>query len=548
MKNKTLIRKENLITIFIGLLLLTAGTLSLLYWGGKKEIWFCDEIYSYQSANGFEQDWPMNSAGKWMTGSDVDAFFAADWDRLSFHDITVRLFDDHVPLYFWLFRAVSFFFFKGSGTIWIGLTINLLFYLVFLGLGYLLFCRLTKNPPLSGVTIALTCIVNRLLLEQITILRMYMMLLLAEVLLLLGGFFIIREVSKNKLSSGVFFYLFFVSTAGFLTHYDFWIFYAAESSCFCLWLLIQAFHKNGKKFWSSAAFRYAAAWCVSFVLSLLATIWLFPYCRWNLNKGKGRMALSSLFHFSDVKIKQIAMGYEHLSISLFGAIFPVKTGLLLIFGCILGGGILLFRNREYRRLTGLVLTVLTAQTYQLAVCFTMPAEFEVRYLWGAYTIIMLCMAYGAVLLLQALFSKIENRKTRRIMQWSTGFFLSVCILTGEISVIDGGKEIPYLFYEEKDVALLEENKDIPWIVFGSDAADVYSCYDWRIPGRICFLTLDDTSGDKTAVHDLQSERFVLYVYEEHLSEALSFFELELGRTPKAGYLTRSTNYMVYLVE
>ncbi len=260
------------------------------------------------------------------------------------------------------------------------------------------------------------------------------------------------------------------------------------------------------------------------------------------------MALSSLFNFSGVKIKQIAMGYEHLSISLFGAIFPVKTSLLLIFGCILGGGILLFRSKEYRRLTGLVLTVLTAQTYQLAVCFTMPAEFEVRYLWGAYTIMMLCMAYGAVLLLQALFNKIENRKTRQIAQWITGFFLSVCILTGEISVVDGGKEIPYLFYEEKDVDLLEENRGIPWIVFGNDAADVYSCYDWRIPERICFLTLDNTSEDRTAVQDLQSERFVLYVYEEHLSEALSFFEQELERTPKAGYLTRSTNYTVYLVE
>lgn len=542
------IRKENRITIIIGLLLLTAGTLSLLYWGSKKEIWFCDEIYSYQSANGFEQDWPMNSVDKWITGSDVDAFFAADWDRLSFNDITVRLFDDHVPLYFWLFRAVSFFFFKGSGTIWIGLTINLLFYLVFLGLGYMLFCRLTRNPLLSGLIMFLTCIVNRLLLEQNTILRMYMMLLTAEALLLLGGFRIICEVSKNKLSPGVFFYLFFVSVAGFLTHYDFWIFYAAESFCFCLWLLIHAFRKNGKKFWFSAAFRYAAAWCVSFVLSLLATIWLFPYCRWNLNKGKGRMALSSLFNFSGVKIKQIAMGYEHLSISLFGAIFPVKTGILLIFVCILGGGILLFRNKEYRRLTGLVLTILTAQTYQLAVCFTMPAEFEVRYLWGAYTIMMLCMAYGAVLLLQSLFNKIESRKTRRITQWITVFFLSVCILAGEISIVDGGREIPYLFYEEKDVDLLEENRGIPWIVFGIDAADVYSCYDWRIPERICFLTLDNTSEDKTAVHDLQSERFVLYVYEEHLSEALSFFEQELKRTPKAEYLTRSTNYTVYLVE
>lgn len=540
-------RTKNLKTIIIGLLLLTAGTLSLLYWGSMKEIWFCDEIYSYQSANGFEQDWPMNSPDQWMTGKDVDAFFAADWDRLSFNDITVRLFNDHVPLYFWLFRAVSFFFFKGSGTIWIGLSINLLFYLVFLGLGYLLFCRLTKNPLTAGMIMFLTCIVNRLVLEQITILRMYMMLLLAETLLLLGGFWILREVSKDKLSPGVFFYLFFVGAAGLLTHYDFWIFYAAQASCFCLWLLIQAFGKNGKKFWSAAAFRYVAVWCLSFVLSLLATIWLFPYCKWNLNKGKGQMALTSLLDFSGEKIKQIAAGYERLSLSLFGDAVPVSAGLLLIFGCILCGGILLCQKKQYRILAGFVLTVLTAQAYQFVVCFTMPAGFEERYLWGCYTIMMLCMAWGAVLLLQALFSGIKNRKTCKIAQWTAGLVLSVCILAGELSIVDGGRGIPYLFYEEKDLDRLKENSDIPWIVYGG-AADVYSCYDWRIPARICFLSPDRTPEGRTAMLDLRSERFVLYVYEEHLSEALTFFERELGRTPKAKFLTKSTNYTVYLVE
>lgn len=547
MKSNILNRKENLKTLLSALLLLTAGTLSLLYWGSKKEIWFCDEIYSYESANGFEQDWPMNSPGQWMTGKDVDAFFAADWDKLSFRDITVRLYNDHVPLYFWLFRAVSFFFFKGSGTVWIGLSINLGFYLVFLIAGYLLFCRLTKSPFLSGVIMLLTCIVNRLLLEQITILRMYMMLLLTETLLLLGGFLILREVSKNRLSPGVFLYLFFVSAAGFLTHYDFWIFYAAEASVFCLWLLILAIRKNGKKFWAAAAFRCAAAWGVNFAASLLVTIWLFPYCRWNLNRGKGQMALASLLDFSGEKIQQIAEGYEHLSLSLFGDIFPVSAGLLLIFGCIIGGGTLLYRKKDYSLLAGFVLTVLTAQAYQFAVCFTMPAGFEERYLWGSNTIMMLCMAWGAALLLQALFSGIPGKKTRRTAQWAAGIILTVSILAGELSIVDGGRGIPYLFYEEKDVDLLAENRDIPWIVYGG-AADVYSCYDWRIPERICFLSASHTTEDRTALQNLRSESFVLYVYEEHLSEALTFFEEELGRTLEAGYMTRSTNYTVYLVK
>ena len=60
--------------LIIGILLLLTGILSLFYWGSKKQVWFCDEIYTYESANGFEQDWPMEQLDQWMTGKDVDAF------------------------------------------------------------------------------------------------------------------------------------------------------------------------------------------------------------------------------------------------------------------------------------------------------------------------------------------------------------------------------------------------------------------------------------------------------------------------------------------
>lgn len=547
MENNVTEKKQNFVASAIFCLLLTAGILSLFYWGSRKEVWFCDEVYSYESANGFEQDWPMSYVDQWMSGDDVDSFFAADWDELAFDKITVRLYNDHVPLYFWLFRIVSFFFFQGSGTIWIGLSINLFCYLIFLGLGYMLFLRLTEKPLAAGLVILLTCIVNRLLLEQVTILRMYMMLLLAEAALLLAGFWILRKVAEEKLSPIALLALFCVSVAGFLTHYDFWIFYAAEATMFCLWLLILAFRKNGKRFWRSMEFRYAAAWCACFAASLLATIGLFPYCRWNLNRGKGQMALASLLDFSDGKLGQLAWGYEHLSLSLFGALIPAKAGLLLIFGCILGGAFLLDRDKKYSRLAGLLLAVLTAQTYQLVVCFTMPAGSEERYLWGAYTIMMFCMAYGAVLLLQGCLSLMESRKTRGILRWTMGVCLSACILATQILIIDGGRGIPYLFDEGKDVALLKENRSIPWVVYGAVEADAYSCYDWRIPERICFLSAKFAEEDQAIARELKGKDFVLYAYAAQLPEALDCFERVFGEKPVASHLTQSTNYSVYRI-
>lgn len=547
MKNNITDRKNHIITVIAGFLLLTAGILSLLYWGGKKQIWFCDEIYSYESANGFEQSWPMEYPDQWMSGEDVDAFFAADADTLSLNDITVRLYNDHVPLYFWLFRLVSFFLFKGSGTIWIGLVINLLFYLIFLGMCYWLFLHLTKSPLLSAAVLLLTCVVNRLMIEQITVLRMYMMLLLAEGLLLLGGLWILLESEKSRLSPFPFIYLFAVSVMGFLTHYDYWIFYAAEAFTFCLWLLILAFKRNGKRFWISPEFRHAAAWAVNFVISLLTTIGLFPYCRWNLNKGKGQTALKSFFVFSGEKFGQIAWGYERMSTVLFGYSFPAALGLLLVFGCIAGGMFLLYRKKEYKKLAGLSLIVLTAQLYQLIVCFTMPAGMEERYLWGEYTIMALCMAWGGILLLQACLSGIKGNNPRRICQWIAGIAVSVCALAGQLSIIDGGKGVAYLFYEEKDMDVLREMCDIPWIVYG--AADVYSCYDWRIPEKICFLSADHTADDTRAVQELQKEEpFLLYSYEDQLPDALEFFEKALDKKTEAEYLTKSTNFNVYIIK
>lgn len=533
--------------LWTGLLLLVIGTLSFVYWSGKKQVWFCDEIYTYESSNGFEQEWPAVYVDQWMTGADVEAFFAADWDRLSLDDITVRLYNDHVPLYFWLFRAVSLFFFKGSGTIWIGLSINLVFYLIVLGLGYGVMVRLTDRPLLSGAAMLLTGVFNRLMMEQATVLRMYMMLLLAEALLLLGALWILKEADKDKMTPGVFLYLAAVSVGGFLTHYDYWIFYGITAALFCLWLLALAVRKGKKRFWAAAGFRYAAAWAGNFVFSLFVTIRLFPYCQWNLNRGKGQTALKSIFDFSADKLEQIGWGYRRLAASLFGETVPAAVGLLVIFGCIAGGMVILYKKREKKRLAGMILTVLTAQLYQIAVCFTMPDAWEERYLWGSFTFMMICAVWGGILVLEEVFAKVRDEKRRKSFRRITFSVLAVGILLGEIMVMDGGNGIAYLFHPEKNVALLKEHRAKPWIVYGTTVG-VYSYYDWILPEQICFLSQERTDQDRDAARRVAGDSFILYIYEDYLPEALEFFGQELGGELEARYLTKSTNLTVYLVE
>lgn len=533
--------------ILTGLILLAAGLFSFFYWGNQKQVWFCDEIYTYESANGFEQAWPASCLDEWMTGSDVEAFFAADWDRLSLNDITIRLYNDHVPLYFWLFRIVSVYFFHGSGSIWIGLSINLVYYVIILGVGYGLFLYLTKSPMLSGLVTFLTLVSNRLILEQITTLRMYAMLLLAEILLLLAALWILRETDRAKIRPGVFVYLFVVSVFGMLTHYDFWIFYALTASVFCMWFLISAVREK-RRFWATLKFKIVLIWLVNFVCSLLTTIFIFPYCRWNLNRGKGQLALKSIFVFSAEKIENIFWGFERLAASMFGEVFPVVIALLMIFGCLAGGGVILYKKKEAKKLTGFVLCVMVAQAYQLAVCFTLPDVREERYLWGSFTVMMLCLAWSVILIFRELILKMKVLRANKRFSCFVSAAFMIGILVGEIIVIDGGYGITYLFHPEKDVAILKEYDKIPWIVYGPTVG-VYSYYDWLIPERICFLSQDNTDEDVLAFCKIEEqEEFVLYIYEDLLSGALELFNEASGERFTAQYLTKSTNLSVYLIE
>ena len=537
-------RKQSLLALTI---LVVVGIVFFLYWGNQKEVWFCDEIYTYESSNGFEQQWPATYTNIWMTGEDVEDFFSADSDSLSLKAISDRLYNDHVPLYFWLFRILSFFLFKGSGTIWIGLTLNLFFYLMVLVVGYQVFERLTGKPIMSAVAMVLTSVVNRLMLQQATTLRMYMMLLWAEMFLILGGLWILKSLNKKKMSIWIFAYLYMVSVIGLLTHYHYWVFYAVTAASFCIWLIILGLKASGVKgFWKAKEFRYVLAWIGNFVAALMTTIVLFPYCRWNLNRGKGQTALHSMFDFSAKKLEQIIWGFERLSATFWGERIPYMFGLFIIFACIIGGAIILYKQNAKKKVLGVILTVVSCLGYQVIVCFTMPDVWEERYLWGGFSIIAWCFAYCTIVLIEFICSLIKTDKTRKICSNLICLLLSAVVLFCQVSIIDNGKGIVYLINEEKNVVLLEENKDIPWVVYGPTGG-VYSYYDWLMAEKICFMSEDQSDESVTALLELQDEeKFILYCFEEYVPIVTELFENKLNINITCEYLTQSTNLKVYV--
>ena len=190
-----------------------------------------------------------------------------------------------------------------------------------------------------------------------------------------------------------------------------------------MWFLISAFREK-RRFWATLKFKIVLIWLVNFVCSLLTTIFIFPYCRWNLNRGKGQLALKSIFVFSAEKIENIFWGFERLAASMFGEVFPVVIALLMIFGCLAGGGVILYKKKEAKKLTGFVLCVMVAQAYQLAVCFTLPDVREERYLWGSFTVMMLCLAWSVILIFRELILKMKvlraNKRVWDYISFSSG--------------------------------------------------------------------------------------------------------------------------------
>lgn len=609
-----------LIEILAVLLVILTAIVWFFFWAEKKEVWFCDEVYTYESSNGIEGAWPHTNINQWMSGNDVGSFLSADRPDFLFSNISSSLYDDHVPLFFWIFRILSVLFFQGRVSIWNGLTINFVCYLGFVLLLYKSLRRLFREqgPGFALVGTLICGIANCLILEQATMLRMYMMMLLEEALLLLFAQHLLLAYDQTQYRSldvisrdepdgtpekasngtihksscenvkmlGIYVGIFLVGLAGFLTHFHFWVFYAATASVFCLYLLIAGV-KNKKL---AISVKTVAVWVLAFLLSIGGTIGLFRYCIWNLNRDKGKTALGQVVKFSGEKLQKLRWGFTSLSQVLFGERLPELVGVLFLFGVIAVGAFLLYKiekdkkekelavqntqdfqqmkNSEdqrktryaYRKTRALLLMLGTALLYQCVVCFTLPAGWEVRYLWGSHTILLFCFTWCLLVIVESLWKKCN--RARKWMLVAVCFFL----LSSLPMAIDGGNGITYLRDSEKNIDVLRTYREYPWVVADFEPGfGTFSYFDFLMPGKICFMTSQGLDGEEKIIEDLAQEgRFILYCLPDRIEELEDFLEesmramttdLSMGQGEKISVkdirsmpVTKSTYLTVYLVE
>ena len=295
MKNRNRVYYE----IGIFLLLVVLLTTNVVYWGGQKEGFHIDEMFSYthvgntkylrvtynQEGNKYRNNWHDVSHFKdFLIIDDEEAFDLKGAWELAYKN------DAHPPLYYATFDAVTSLFFRNQFTKWSGICTNILFFILSLITLYLLSKRLFRGrifPSLVTVAIYGLSVGG---VSSVIYVRMYMMVTFFSLVLIYLNTILMEHIlgepkeslvtQKSRSIVWVYALMFLTIMSGSLTHYYFLIFSFFTCGIFLLWLL-------KKKKWMSAAI-YGVSGC----MSVLTCILFCPdFLSDLLNGGRGKQAL-----------------------------------------------------------------------------------------------------------------------------------------------------------------------------------------------------------------------------------------------------------------
>jgi len=432
----------------------------------RKDVWFCDEVYTYRSANAGADFRAVFKNDEWISGKDVVAAFSAKEYSLKFNEIAETLFKDHVPLYFWAFRIASLIGF-GSISKWIGLGLNIAILIpLFVGMVWLIRELSGTSYVVSGLTTSV-CLVHPLFLSEITTIRMYLLFSLFQVLFIIA-------VIKNENDVKSFLRIGLVAVLGLLTHYHFWIWIGFFSVLYLLSIIMREQRFKIKK-------------CILFIITMICSLGIttiiFPFWIRNVlldTSTKGYSSFTSLsmnWGFSKDIIGAVSAITSLLAHSLrisVVVLFVVTAAAYLI--------ITKKRNKNIVIITGLSCLLLS-----IVIQHSQPTV-EKRYLWPSSLIFLIIFFVSLMGVLEYIIStrRIENKALKKALSVIILFCFFILNLNNSFKN-DFSRLSQYVRYrsvEEHDNILAEDNN--PWIVFyNNENWRLYcSMFDFSIPGQI----------------------------------------------------------------
>ncbi|MBR6380145.1 MAG: hypothetical protein IKS07_00525 [Lachnospiraceae bacterium] len=539
-----------------------------IYLACQKDLWFCDEVYSYESANSgiFYYLNPLDEAGKHLTGQEITDYLSKGEKAFNFIEIEKYLYPDHVPLYFLLLRVCSLLAY-GSASKWIGLSLNLVCYLLTAFLLYVFFRRFVKNAWGAALLSAAVCL-HPILLSEATIIRMYGM-LTAEMLLFAmaaGPDFFDPETNTNtgpgpadkeiSAKQGPFqptllrcFLLSCAAAAGMLTHYYFWIF------VFCCSLV------QGLDLLISKRFRTLGLYIGSMVCALLFTTAGFPlvWKRTLLSGTNGEKAQGAL---AALKTPALLPGRIRDAFAAFGSeLFrtgpDAQPGFLApavgIVLCLLAGAVLFIIRKLIDKTAVRDLALLSvAALLDLFLIAWASQDLAVRYLWGPMILMAVCALAALGTLLRVFSDALALKGLGKAGTLPVLFAVLLCAVHLAISLQP--ERIDWLRTrtpaEQSVIETVAAGK--PWVIFSEDVDWRLHCsfYDFRLAGdlvRISSAQEESPAGDP-ALAAASGIVFYCFADSKDPGDCIRYLEAASGKkTAKCEQISHSAFMNVYLV-
>lgn len=229
-------------------IIIASQVLVCVHFGLEKTGYHIDEIFTYELSNGYYQPFlsKLTNFHNIWNDSEIfsDALSAQGNERFQYDSVYYNQTKDvHPPFYYFLIHTISSIF-EGSYNKWIGISLNIIFFIPSCILLYKISKRLIQDEVISWLPLVLWGY-SISTISSVIFIRMYVLLTFA---VLLFVYIYIKYIHEKEITKKAIFYTILATYLGCMTQYYFLIFAFLITFIICLTMLIRQKYVNMFKF------------------------------------------------------------------------------------------------------------------------------------------------------------------------------------------------------------------------------------------------------------------------------------------------------------
>lgn len=457
-----------------------------IFWGNHKIMWFCDEIYSYFTANSGSGIGARIVYGEWYDGQFVVDDMRPEAGRFFQRTINNVKADDHPPVYFLTMHMASLLA-DGSISKWIGLSVNLICTIGICIFAYILFAMMTKNKMLAAMGAVALGVLPSVLTNGMLI-RMYCMVTAWAMLYIFLSYFLMQENINKWIKLAGYCVIAIATAFGFLTQYYFAVLAVGFTLFYGIWCLI-------KKRWKPLGCYLASMVAAVGIATVIWDEWIDQL----FNQYCGEEVFSKAADFSGI-IHEIQFGLTVMPKLMFYNFWWLGV-ILVIAGLVF----LIIKKEKHVPIISMLLG--GSLFYSLIVAHVTPSYYlDNRYFYMSTTV-----AYVAVIMIfLCCVQYLPEMKYKKYVPYGVLAFL---IVFNGCQALFNDMSMGYVdksgAYHEK-IAALDSYGDLPWVYYGYESWTMMeNYYDFPMSDKfICYNDMNDFDSKKCPA---EGEDFIFMV-------------------------------------